>query len=36
MQKELMLAKEGPKSIDADVVGSNVSWNVDEISKLIK
>lgn len=36
LQKELMLAKEGPKSIDADAIQTNInSWNVDQITKII-
>lgn len=36
LQKELIIAKEGPKSIDADVVQTNANaWNVDQITKII-
>ena len=36
LQKELILAKEGPKHVDADVVEtSSKSWNVDQITKIL-
>ncbi len=36
LQKELLLAKEGPKTIEADAVEtSSKSWNVDQITKIL-
>ena len=35
LQKELILAKEGPKKIDADAIETSSQWNVDQIAKLI-
>ena len=36
LQKELMLAKEGPKSIDADAIEtSKKNWSVDQITKIL-
>ena len=36
LQKELILAKEGPKNIDADAIETNNrAWNVDQVNKII-
>ena len=36
LQKELMLLKDGPKSIDADHVETNSrAWNVDQVTKIL-
>ena len=36
LQKELMLAKEGPKRVDADNIETNQqAWNVEQITKIL-
>lgn len=35
LQKEIMLAKEGPKSIEADSIETNTQWNIEKITKIL-